>query len=610
MYSRTARTLIAVATIGALPCLVAARPPASPFMAVDEVKPGMSGIGRTVFAGDTIDDFQVTIIGVLRNVVGPKRDLILAKLSGGPLAEAGVIAGMSGSPVYIDGRLVGAVSYQLGSFPKEPIAGITPIAEMTSDADTPSPHTRGAGGGAWPTAPADVFASIQRIAERAAMPLALTSDALPADARAALATFAPTLRPIGAAMVMHGFAPELASQLSSALGASDSGRPAPARTTATPEAPLRPGDAVGISLVHGDFETGATGTVTYVNGTHVYAFGHPFLNLGPTSMAMTRAHVYTVLPSLYSSMKIADMGPVVGTLTQDRTSAVGGTLGAPPKELRVSLSLATDGMPDRRFTFYVLHDASLTPLFTYVAVLNALAANVRQTGALTVGVTASASFGADGTIAIDDIFTGDAALTGPSGAIANPIAAMIGNEWHASMPDTLDVTLSASEDQNGATIERAWLDTTKPQPGATHTLHVMLRHFRGDTEVLSMPVTMPARASGALSLLVCDGPTLTALEKTVLHPGTPHSVTELVADLNRARRNNRVYVRLLVASSGTTAGGETLPSLPVSARDLLGADKSTTSAPVARSVLGAWEQRLDIVVRGSRELPLTLVSGK
>jgi len=187
---------------------------------------------------------------------------------------------------------------------------------------------------------------------------------------------------------------------------------------------------------------------------------------------------------------------------------------------------------------------------------------------------------------------------------------MIGNEWHASMPDTLDVTLSASEDQNGATIERAWLDTTKPQPGATHTLHVMLRHFRGDTEVLSMPVTMPARASGALSLLVCDGPTLTALEKTVLHPGTPHSVTELVADLNRARRNNRVYVRLLVASSGTTAGGETLPSLPVSARDLLGADKSTTSAPVARSVLGAWEQRLDIVVRGSRELPLTLVSGK
>src|SRR5205814_2282090 len=118
---------------------------AAPQMAVDEIRPGMVGIGRTVFEGTRVEEFKVHVLGVLQNVVGPHRSLILARLEGGPLATTGVIAGMSGSPVYIDGKLIGAVSYALGSFAKEPIAGITPIAEMTdatSVTATRAPGTR------------------------------------------------------------------------------------------------------------------------------------------------------------------------------------------------------------------------------------------------------------------------------------------------------------------------------------------------------------------------------------------------------------------------------------------------------------------------------------
>jgi hypothetical protein len=197
---------------------------------------------------------------------------------------------------------------------------------------------------------------------------------------ASLADLAPALRPIGAAMVFSGFDPSVDQSLRRALVAAPAGQsPSGASRTAAPNGRLRPGDPVGMSLIHGDFEMGATGTVTHVAGNQVYAFGHPFLNLGPTSFAMTQARVFTILPSLDSSMKIATLGPVIGTMTQDRATAVGGTLGTVPRELDVNLTLSSGRGPDRRFSFSVLHDQVLTPLFSYVAILNALVATSGRT---------------------------------------------------------------------------------------------------------------------------------------------------------------------------------------------------------------------------------------
>jgi SpoIVB peptidase S55 len=601
---------LAAASLAAVGVLAAA-PQTSPFFPIDQVRPGQVGIGRTVYAGDTVDQFKANIIGVLRNVMGPKRDLILAKLEGGPLATTGVIQGMSGSPVYIEGRLVGAVSYALGSFPREPLAGITPIGEMIDSIDAGGPRTAGSDARlSWPATPAQAYAFLGQLAARAASPFRTTASDLQVTGPAALAELAPALRPIGAAMVVSGFDPTVDEQLRSALGFADATGQAPASRQAPSDGhlPLVPGDPVGVSLIRGDFEMGATGTVTYIDGERVYAFGHPFLNLGPTDFAMTRSHVYTVLPSLDSSLKIASLGPVIGTMSQDRAAAIGGTLGPGPSELKVTIALNSARGGDRHFTFYVLHDETLTPLFSYVAVLNALTSYARQAGVMSINATGSLSFGADGDVALDDSFTGETALTEAATSLTAPISVAATNQFKPVIPEALDLHLQVLERQQSATIERAWLDTTRPTYGSTHTLEVLLRDYRGGTETVGIPVTMPAEAFGPLTLVVSDAPTLTALEQHELEPGRPTNWAGLVAQLNQMRRNNRIYVRLLSSGTGTVVGGETLPDLPSTVQSILDSDPSVSSAPVSHAVVGAWERRFDQVIRGSRRLTITLSS--
>src|SRR4029077_9069332 len=278
----------------------------TPQMNVTDIRPGMVGIGRTVFDGTQVEEFQAHILGVIENVIGTQRNLILARLGGGPLAQTGVIAGMSGSPVYIDGKLIGAVSYALGSFPKEPIAGITPIAEMTdatSAISTRAPGTR-----------VKVEFPLSRDGLLQAFRKALTWNRpfadRPDDAQFIGTTgltgvggreIATMLRPIATPLVMSGFEPDVAATLGAPC--QDQGFVPMAGAAGTHpgempfDGPLKPGDAIGVTFVNGDLEMGATGTVTHIDGDRVYAFGHPMYNLGPTEFPMTRAYVYTVLPS-------------------------------------------------------------------------------------------------------------------------------------------------------------------------------------------------------------------------------------------------------------------------------------------------------------------------
>jgi hypothetical protein len=599
------------ATVGLALAVLATPAAQTTFMPVSEVKAGMVGVGRTVFAGDKLEEFRANILGVLKNAVAPGRDLILAKLEGGPLANTGVIAGMSGSPVYIDNRLVGAVSYSLGSFAREPIAGITPIAEMLIAVRSGGPRTAGSEFDlAWPSTPEKVFAALGRVVERAAAPL--RSPLRPSDVvgSPSLADWAPRLRPIGAAMIATGLTPDIESSLRQALptdatlqrgeGGSGSAVQAPGVR------PLRPGDAVGVSLMRGDLEMGATGTVTHVDGTQIYAFGHPFLNLGPMSMPMTRAQVLTVIPSLDSSMKIATMGPVIGRMTQDRSTAVGGVLGSGPSELAVNLTLESQGSATRRLQFTVLHDQALTPLFAYVAILNSLITHQRQSGATTIAASGSVTFEGLGVLPIDDMFSGDQAITLAAASAMTPIGAMATNTFRPALPKSLDMTLRVSELEDYSIIERVWLDTVRPTVGGTHTLHVLLRHFRGTTEVVSLPVEMPPHVSGPVTLMVSDGSTLTSLEQKELRPATPQSLEALFARLRNARSSNRLYVRLLTSSPGTAVGGESLPALPPSVLAALDADPSKGSTAIARAVAGSWDKRLPRVVKGSREITLTL----
>jgi len=500
----------------------------------------------------------------------------------------------------------------LGSFPKEPIAGITPIGEMIDAVERGGPRSTREGWPGldvqWPAAATDIYAAIGRLVDRATAPLSTGGRVGVPSSALSLGAIAAGLRPIGAAMVLGGFDPSVGTPLGRALDARADDREPQSAVAGSASATLQPGDPIGVSLVRGDLEIAATGTVTAVDGTRIYAFGHPFLELGPTAFPMTRATVLGILPSLDSSLKIATLGPVVGAITQDRSTAIGGTLGPAPKELTVNLTLSSDRAPDRRFTFFVVRDPILTPLFTFATVLNALIAYERQVGVLSIAVTGTASFSPDGQVTIDDVFSGESALANVATAVSMPLGVVATNEFRSVEPETLDLHLRTFEQQDSVTIERAWLDTTMPRPGATVGVQVLLRHYRGGTETVSIPVTMPAGASGPMTLLVSDAATLTALEQHDVNPARPNTFAETVAQLNNTRRNNRLYVRLLAPGVGSVVGGQALPRLPSSVQSVLEADKSVSTAPLSRAVVGAWEQRLDRVVKGSREIPVTLVA--
>lgn len=583
-------------------------------MPVGDVRPGMVGVGRTVFAGDTLEDFRVTIIGVLKNVIAPGRDLIVARLEGGPLAQTGVIQGMSGSPVYVDGKLIGAVSYALGSFPREPIAGITPIAEMVAAMrEAPARTASTEFDLTWPATPAQIYGALGRVVNRAATPV--RSPLRPADiiGAASLADWAPQLRPIGAAVFSTGLAPQVEFALrehSVVHGSTGSAVQGSASAKASADKPaqraLRPGDPVGMTFIRGDMEMGASGTVTHIDGSQVYAFGHAFLSQGPTTMPMTQASVLTVLPSLDSSMKIGAMGPVIGRMTQDRSVGVGGVLGRGPSELAVRVNLESTGVPARSFNFQVVHDQSLTPLFAFVSILNTLSSYDRPAGPTTITAKGHISYGALGRMEIDDVFTGDTALTQAATTALTPIGALATNTFRPLLPDSMEITLRVSEAEDHSTIERAWLDTVKPVSGGTHMVHVQLRRYRGGVETVSLPITLPARLTGPVTLLVTDAPTLTTLEQNELRPAGPASLDALLTRLRDTRANHSVHVRLLAPGPGTATAGESQPALPSSIQAALDADKSIASTAVPRTVVGAWQLRLPRVVRGSREVPLTV----
>ena len=603
------RVLLATAALAALAWV---RLPASTaLMPIEEVKAGMDGIGRTVFEGSDPQEFKVHVLGVLKNVQAPQRNLILAKLEGGPLAETGVIAGMSGSPVYIGGRLVGAVSYSIGSFSKEPIAGITPIGEMI-DATATSGTRRspdGPGRIALPITAESLAASVRtayaRVAAFADRPADVQAVGMPGAAGAQMGAL---LRPIATPLLLSGFNAQAADLVSSMFGNAGftpmlSGGAAADEST---HGPLRPGDPVGVQLLSGDGEMGATGTVTHVDGTRVYAFGHPFFNVGPAAFPMTRAHVYTTLPSLQSSFKIASMGDVIGSIQQDRATAIAGTLGAAPALIPIHVTLKSDRGEPHTFTFRVVNDQLFTPLLAYVSLFNTLGSYERQFGAETFSVQGKAQFAHHTDLDFDDIFTGDGPIAGASAYVAGPLTMLLANDIEPIDLKGLDLTITASEASRSATIERVWIDEVRPRAGQTVPLKVLTRTYRGTETVATIPIDIPANAAGQLTVLVTDGKQLNQLEARELRRELePQSVAQMIRVLNETHRNNRIYVRMLTGSPGAVINGEAMTSLPPSVLAVLDGDRSSGDfTPIRSAAIGEWELPMSSAVSGTRALTI------
>jgi hypothetical protein len=601
--------------LAALPLLLLL---ASPSFAVEmlplsEVKPGQKGIGRTVFEGTKIEEFQVEILGVLENVLGPGESMILARLEGGPLATTGVIAGMSGSPVFIDGKLVGAVSYSF-PFAKETIGGVTPIADMISKTQLQAPRAAsarfaarfGPGGPALPLDRAAFVAALQRpLRAVSADPALLRGPALPGGLSGA------SLAPLSVPLVFSGYEPgvfEWAKSLFAGIGFTPIAGASRSQLPPAPSPPLEPGSAVGVSLVDGDFDLSATGTVTHIDGDRVYAFGHPFYNLGPTQFPLTKAYVYSVFPSLYSSFKITAPMEPVGTMDQDRSAAISGKLGLPPHMIPVEVQLATSRGQERHFNFRVVDDELLSPVLAYLSVLSALQGSERAFGTSTIRVRATLQLSGSREVRLDDVFTQDQPAGQAAALVAAPLAYLMSNDFEPVTVVGLKIEASSLETIQSASIQRAWIERAGPiRPGTTLPLKVALRTHRGETRIETIPVVIPGNApEGAYSLLVSDSNVITNLEQREMRqPFVPRDLDQLLRAINSLRRNNHLYARLMRGDDGAIVGGEYMQSLPPSVLSVLGSGEPGV-VPLRMAAVWDADVATDYSLAGSRLISLTV----
>jgi hypothetical protein len=351
--------------------------------------------------------------------------------------------------------------------------------------------------------------------------------------------------------------------------------------------------------------------VTSVDGDRVYAFGHPLYNLGPTEFPMTRAYVYTVLPSLASSMKLSSTGAVIGTFLQDRATAIAGRLGPGPRMVPITLTLESDRAPRRTFHFSVANDQMFTPLMTYATILNTLSSYERQYGSSTFTVHGKALLKNHDEITFDNLFSGDSSSIGAAAYIVTPITLMLGNDYEKVDVEGLDLTITSSEEPKTAKLERVWIDDPRPRAGRTVPVKILLRTYRGEEVLRTVPVDIPPNITGSLSLVVTDGARLSLTEQREIRTpaAQPRSVPQIIRALNKAPRNNTLYVRLVGSEAGAVVNGEKLSALPPSVLAVLESDRNSGNFnPLHSSVLGEWEVPTEHAVTGSRTLTLSITS--
>jgi hypothetical protein len=324
---------------------------------------------------------------------------------------------------------------------------------------------------------------------------------------------------------------------------------------------------------------------------------------------MTRAYVYTVLPSLASSMKIASTGEVIGIVQQDRATTIAGTLGPGPSMIPIKLTLNSERGTRKTFNIGMVNDQLFTPLLAYVAILNTLTSYERQNGVATYALRGSATVKKYGEVDFEDLFTGDQPSAGAAASVVAPINFLLRNAFEDVELEGLNLEIEASEQPRSATLERAWIDGTRARAGSTVDLKVLLRTYRGEEITKSVPVQIPANARGSISIMVADGTRLSQWEARELQvqPLQTHGLPQMIRVLNSARKNNRLYVRLVTRDDGAVVRGEPLAALPGSVLAVMEADRNGGSfRPLQSALVGEWEISPGLAVTGTRTLTVPL----
>ena len=543
------------------------------FYPLNLVKPGQKGYGKTVFEGTAVDTFDVEILGVLKNF-GPKQSLILARLSGDRLRETGVFVGMSGSPVYLDDKLVGAVALTF-AFAKEPIAGITPIKEIVDIFQEKPQRTIRISQNRNP-------GKIYQLAEFRLADLLPNNTALQFESNSPPSAISDeTLKPIATPLNLGGFSPQSIQYFAPhlrTLGLVPVRGFASAKIDQYKDAPLEEGSTISVQLVRGDMDVSASGTVTHISGNKIYAFGHPFLGIGYTDMPLNKAAVLTIVPGLRTSQKISATTQMIGSIKQDRATGILGIKGETPKLVPVQLKLLTSRNELKEFHYEVVTDNLLTPFLINLTVHNSIVSSERAIGGQTLQVKCTISVKGQPDVNFENSVT-DLANSSifAAAAASSPVDFLLNSGFEDVVMEKIDLEITAVEQTRKATLERVWQDKLEVQPGEDLELTIFLRKTDGELLVERHPVTIPEDIRlGPLQILVADGLSLVKLDADEdLKEYVPENLHQLIRAINNLKKNDRLYIRLYRAEAGAMVGGEGLPDLPPSLLALYNSEKTS-----------------------------------
>lgn len=581
---------------------------------LEDLRPGMKGTASTVFSGTEAQEFGVEILGVLPGFPGPRQSAIIARLSGPNVEKTGVFAGMSGSPVYIDGRLVGAIAFSF-PFSKEPIAGITPIKQMIDIFEKGSVNESQK-----PREPRPVsFAQLASSEWKPILPKpAVTGAPLFASVSSGsplISLMGQQMTPIATPVVFGGISQESLSLFAPQLMANGllpvSGVGGSAAITALgqpTEKTLAPGTSVSVQLVRGDYSIAASGTVTFRDDDRIYAFGHPFLSLGAADMPMTETSVVTVIPNVNNSFKLSVPGQMMGSISQDRAAGVFGRLGRAPKMIPVKINLHTSRDRTETFSYEIANDSFLTPLLLNITVFNTITSSERALGDSTISIKGDIKVNGQEDVHVDRRFSASNAALQAAGSVAVPVGSLLSSGFDDVQIDGVTLDISSTDTKYAGTLERIALDRTEVRRGEKIEIQAYVRTEAGKQFVQRIPVQIPEDATpGQLLVFVGDGNALQ--EGSAAKAFVPQDLGQLVKAMNKVKKSDRLYVKLFRITPGAVIGTDELPNLPPSVVATLNSDR--TSGGYTPTVLSpVYEMELppaEFVISGQQLIGIDVV---
>ncbi len=600
--SRSVCIAVLAGLILALVALPAAHPTSagddSALFPLERVQPGMKGVAYTIFTGDEVEKVDLVVLGVLKNALGPKQDVILVQLLGEKAEHTGVVAGMSGSPVYFEGKLAGALSLKLGVFTKEAIGGVTPIANMLAVQKDSGPAVS--------TASTKNLSASAEMAMRVPLP-----DGIAQQTGVGYGEF---LVPIETPLIATGLYPETLSQFGKQFSSWGISVMAGGTAPASPEDfQLKPGDMVGFDLVRGDLSLSGGCTVTTVDAGNILACGHPLFGFGSVHVPLSRAHVVMTLASALSSTKIISTGGVIGTLTQDRVTAVAGKLGAGPPMIPVEVTLTTP-VTEKKFHFEVMESPQLTPQLVALAAFNGIIGNTAYGEGSTLQLDGDIQVKGHSAVHLSDLFAPPEQPV-PGGffvasEVQNAFLQIYSNPYELPQVEHINLHVTQLAERRWATIDGAWIEKSEVAAGEAVAVKVLLRPFRGAPFIQEIPITIPAQAQrGTLQLLVSDAETLNrnvqsmAANSQAQLPG----LEELIRLMNRERHNDHLYATLLQSTPTLLVEDKEMPNAPASEINILDQRQNPGGTRVLyQSTAGEWSVEMHQVIAGEHRLTITV----